>query len=90
MLCDGAEGAVRSLQDPTPGRIESTVHQVLMERLKDGQFDDCDITLKELHRVEESLVKSMCRFYHGRVAYPKAPRRQPEVEPEPASSAAPS
>ena len=42
-----------------------------MERLNDGQFGECDITLKELQTVEDSLVKSLCTFYHGRVAYPK-------------------
>lgn len=71
MLCDGVEGAVRALPEPTPGRIENIVHSVLVARLNDGQFDDCEITLRELHRVEQSLVKSLCRFYHGRVAYPK-------------------
>jgi putative nucleotidyltransferase with HDIG domain len=71
MLCDGVEGAVRALPDPTAGRIEAIVNQVLQARLKDGQFDECDITLRELHRVEESVVKSLCTFYHGRVAYPK-------------------
>ncbi len=71
MLCDGVEGAVRALPEPTPGRIEGIVSQVLQARLKDGQFNNCDITLRELHLVEESLVKSLSRFYHGRVAYPK-------------------
>ncbi len=71
MLCDGVEGAVRALHEPTAGRIETVVHNILMDRLNDGQFDDCDITLKELHLIEESLVKSLCRFYHGRVTYPK-------------------
>ncbi len=71
MLSDGSEGAVRALQDPTPGRIEATVHNIAMQRLLDGQLDDCDITLKELARVEESLVKSLCAIYHGRIAYPK-------------------
>lgn len=71
MLCDGVEGAVRALSEPTAGRIESIVSQVLQARLKDGQFDECDITLRELHLVEQSLSKSLCRFYHGRVAYPK-------------------
>jgi hypothetical protein len=71
MICDGVEGAVRALPDPTAGRIEAVVHQVLQARLKDGQFDDCDITLRELHKVEESIVKSLCTFYHGRVTYPK-------------------
>ncbi|MCH8052923.1 MAG: HDIG domain-containing protein [Planctomycetes bacterium] len=83
MLCDGVEGAVRALPEPTAGRIENVVHTVLMERLNDGQFDDCDITLKELHRVEESLVKSLCRFYHGRVAYPKPPEPSKPTDPVP-------
>lgn len=72
MLCDGVEGAVRSLPEPTAGRIESRVHQIVMDRLNDGQFDDCDITLREIKKVEDSLVKSLCGIYHGRVAYPKA------------------
>ncbi|MCH8968472.1 MAG: HDIG domain-containing protein [Planctomycetes bacterium] len=83
MLCDGVEGAVRALPEPTAGRIETVVHTVLMERLNDGQFDDCDITLKELHRVEESLVKSLCRFYHARVAYPKPPEPSKPTDPVP-------
>jgi putative nucleotidyltransferase with HDIG domain len=72
MLCDGCEGAVRALMEPTPGRIESTVHQVMMDRLTDGQFDECDITLRELHLIEQSLVKSLGAIHHGRIKYPKA------------------
>ncbi len=80
MLCDGVEGAVRALAEPTPGRIEGIVSQVLQARLKDGQFNECDITLRELHLVEESLVKSLCRFYHGRVAYPKGDGSKDEAK----------
>ncbi len=91
MLCDGVEGAVRALHEPTAGRIEGIVHQVLQARLKDGQFDECDITLRELHKVEESVVKSLCTFYHGRVAYPKdssASRSERRLEePPPGGSA---
>lgn len=72
MLCDSVEGAVRALQDPTPGRIESKVHEIVIGRLMDGQFDDCDITLKELARIEQSLVKSLRAIHHGRIAYPKS------------------
>lgn len=75
MLCDSVEGAVRALQDPTPGRIESVVHEIVMERLMDGQLDDCDITLRDLSRIEQSLVKSLCAIHHGRIAYPKAPEK---------------
>ncbi|MEK6676780.1 MAG: HDIG domain-containing metalloprotein [Planctomycetota bacterium] len=72
MMCDGVEGAVRSLPEPSVGRMETVVHQIIMDRLHDGQFDDCDITLREIRKVEESLVKSLCGMYHGRLAYPKA------------------
>jgi len=42
-----------------------------MNRLLDGQFDECGLTLQELHAVEESLVKSLTAVYHGRVRYPE-------------------
>ena len=71
MLADGAEGAVRALAEPTVGRIESTVHQIVNARLNDGQFDDCEITLREIRQVEDALVKALSRHHHGRVAYPK-------------------
>ncbi|UCD30445.1 MAG: HDIG domain-containing protein, partial [Planctomycetota bacterium] len=71
MLCDTCEGAVRALTEPTPGRVESTVHNMVMDRLNDGQFDDCDITLRELKIVEQSMVKSLCAIHHGRIKYPK-------------------
>jgi|CXWL01.1.fsa_nt_gi putative nucleotidyltransferase with HDIG domain len=72
MLCDAVEGAVRALHETTVGRIESTVHQIIVDRLNDGQFDDCAITMRDIRLVEDSLVKSLCGIHHGRVAYPKA------------------
>lgn len=75
MLCDGVEGAVRALEEPSVGRIESTVHSIITDRLNDGQFDDCDITLREIRLVEESLVKSLCGIYHGRVSYQRPTAR---------------
>jgi len=80
MLCDTCEGAVRALSEPTPGRIESTVHNMVMDRLNDGQFDDCDITLRELKIVEQSMVKSLCAIHHSRIKYPKA---EEETTPKP-------
>lgn len=78
MMCDGVESAVRALAEPTVGRIEQVVHAIVTDRLNDGQFDDCDITLKEIRQVRDSLVKSLCSIYHGRVTYPKAPKSQDE------------
>ena len=72
MLCDAVEGAVRALNEPTVGRIEATVHQIIVDRLNDGQFDDCAITMRDIRLVEDSLAKSLCGIHHGRVAYPKS------------------
>jgi cyclic-di-AMP phosphodiesterase PgpH len=70
MIADAVEGATRSLHDPAPSRIENLVHEIALKRLLDGQFDECGITLKELHLVQESIVKSLIAMYHGRVKYP--------------------
>jgi putative nucleotidyltransferase with HDIG domain len=70
MLADAAESASRALVEPSPSRLEDLVHEIAMSRLLDGQFDDCGLTLRELHDVEESLVKSLTAVYHGRVRYP--------------------
>ncbi len=83
MLADTAEGAVRSLPEITPTRIESTVHNMAMKRLQDGQFDECDLSLRELSLIEASMVKTIAAHYHGRIAYPKPPYETEEKEDAP-------
>jgi len=73
MLADTVESAVRSMTELTPMRIEVIVHNMAMKRLQDGQFDECDLTLRELSNIEASISKSLAAHYHGRVAYPKSP-----------------
>jgi len=73
MLADAVEGAVRSLPDVTPAKVEMVVHNIAMRRLQDGQFDECDLTLRELSQIEDSMSKSLAAHYHGRIAYPTAP-----------------
>lgn len=70
MLCDAIESASRALAEPTPARIESLVGAISGMRLTDGQFDDCDITLREIHVIEQSIIKSLNSIYHARIAYP--------------------
>jgi len=71
MLADAAESACRSLADHTPAKVETLVHSLAMKRLQDGQFDECDLTLRELSRIEAGLSKSLAAHHHGRIAYPK-------------------
>jgi putative nucleotidyltransferase with HDIG domain len=70
MLADAVESASRVLKEPTPSRIENLVEEITMKRLLDGQFDESGLTLEEVRKVGESLVKSLTAVYHGRVKYP--------------------
>lgn len=72
MMSDGVEGAVRAMTEPTPNRIEDTVDRIIQKRLVDGQFDECDLTFRELATIRDSLVKSLISIYHGRIKYPSA------------------
>jgi putative nucleotidyltransferase with HDIG domain len=70
MLADAVESASRVLVEPTPARIENLVEDISRKRLLDGQFDECGLTLEEVSRIGDSLVKSLTAVYHGRVKYP--------------------
>jgi putative nucleotidyltransferase with HDIG domain len=70
MVCDCVESAARTMSEPTASRIESLVHDLTLKRLHDGQFDDADLTLRELALIEQALCKAMVGIYHGRIAYP--------------------
>lgn len=72
MLADAVESATRAMKDWTPARIETLVHDLAMKRLLDGQFDECDLTIRELELVERAMVKTLLGIYHGRIAYPPA------------------
>ena len=73
MLADAVEGAARALPEVTPTKIEALVHNMAMKRLQDGQFDECDISLRELSQIESSISKTLAAHYHGRIAYPNSP-----------------
>ncbi|MHC4531432.1 MAG: HDIG domain-containing metalloprotein, partial [Planctomycetota bacterium] len=70
MLADSTEGAVRSLPEITPPKIEAVVHNIAMKRLQDGQFDECELSLRELSQIETAIAKTLAAHYHGRIAYP--------------------
>lgn len=82
MLCDAVESATRAMPEPTPARISALVHSMAARRLADGQFDECALTMRDLSRIEEAVVKSLCSLYHARIAYPRA--EEPEQEQRPA------
>ncbi|MBI3823838.1 MAG: HDIG domain-containing protein [Planctomycetes bacterium] len=72
MLADAVESTSRSLANPTPGSLRKLVHDLLMKRLLDGQFEESGLTLTELHVIEEQLCKSLIALFHARIKYPDA------------------
>lgn len=71
MLADGVEAAVRSINDPTKGKIEEMVNKIIKARLDEGQLDDCDLTLKEIGLIRDAFLKVLISIYHQRIEYPE-------------------
>ncbi|MCP3905689.1 MAG: HDIG domain-containing protein [Planctomycetes bacterium] len=80
MLSDAVESATRAMSEPNPGRIESLVRELSRKRLLDGQFNDCDLTFRQLGLIEDAIIARVCAIHHGRIAYPTS--RAEEVAAE--------
>ncbi|CAN5345805.1 HDIG domain-containing protein [soil metagenome] len=70
MIADSCEAAARSLSEPTPENIRFIVTKIIDAILQDDQLDECDLTLRELTVIRESMIKSLVAIYHSRVDYP--------------------
>ncbi|MEA2610320.1 MAG: cyclic-di-AMP phosphodiesterase PgpH [Chloroflexota bacterium] len=71
MLADGVEASVRSLASRDEAAIRAMVSRIIEERIADGQFDECDLTLRDLERIREAFVGQLLGMYHTRIAYPQ-------------------
>jgi cyclic-di-AMP phosphodiesterase PgpH len=71
MLGDGVEASVRSLSSRDEPAIRAMVTRIIEERTADGQFDECDLTLRDLELIREALVAQLLGMYHSRIAYPQ-------------------
>ncbi len=72
MLADSVEAAIRSLQKPTPGRLEGLTRKVIKEKLHDGQLEECDLTFKDLNKIAVAFVRVLGGIFHSRIEYPEA------------------
>ena len=71
MLADSVEASVRSLSSRDEGAIRAMVTRIIEERIADDQFDECDLTLRDIELIREAFVKQLLGMYHQRVAYPQ-------------------
>ena len=78
MLADGCEAAVRSIAKPNMSRIENTVRRVINERLRDGQLNECDLTLRDLNMIGDVFIRVLCSTCHSRIEYPAEAIRELE------------
>jgi putative nucleotidyltransferase with HDIG domain len=70
MIADSCEAAARSLSEPTPENIRFIVTKIVDAIISDDQLDECDLTLRELTQIRESMIKSLDSIYHARIDYP--------------------
>ncbi len=72
MLADSVEAAIRSLQKPTPGRLEGLTRKIIKDKLHDGQLEECDLTFKDLDKIASAFVRVLGGIFHSRIEYPEA------------------
>jgi putative nucleotidyltransferase with HDIG domain len=70
MLADGVEASSRTLSDSTPTRVRQHVRNIIQARAQEGQLDECELTMSDLHRIEDAFVRVLTAIHHGRVKYP--------------------
>ena len=71
MLADCVEAASRTLSNPTPDRIQGMVQKIINNIFIDGQLDECELTLKNLHEIAKSFNRILAGIYHHRIDYPE-------------------
>ncbi|MBH5318129.1 HDIG domain-containing protein [Paenibacillus sp. GSMTC-2017] len=70
-IADCVEAAVRSLRNPTVEQVEAMINKIIKSRLDDNQYNECDLTLKELDKIAQSLKESIIGIFHSRIEYPE-------------------
>ncbi|MBN1227705.1 MAG: HDIG domain-containing protein, partial [Deltaproteobacteria bacterium] len=72
LLADSVEAASKTLVDPTPARIQGMVQKIINNIFSDGQLDECELTLKDLHYIAKSFTKTLSGIFHSRIEYPES------------------
>ncbi len=87
MLADSVEAASRSLDKPTPKRLEGLVDAIFRARTEDGQLDGCALTFADLNHIKETFLSILGGIYHFRVKYPDQDKATgEESSPQPPAS----
>jgi len=81
LLADQVEAASKTLTEPTPARIQGLVQKIINNVFADGQLDECELTLKDLHHIAKSFNKILGGIFHQRILYPQpADKKKPHED----------
>jgi hypothetical protein len=83
MLADAVEAASRTLADPTPARVQGMVQKIINNIFIDGQLDECELTLKDIHNIAKSFNLVLGGIFHYRVDYPEPVSKERSSEKGP-------
>ncbi len=75
-LADAVESASRSLEKPNPTKIRALVDDIVLGRIKDGQLDDCGLTLNDVKVIRAVFSKTLRSMLHTRIAYPEEKKKK--------------
>ncbi|KMK76654.1 membrane protein [Alkalihalobacillus pseudalcaliphilus] len=81
-IADSVEAAVRSISKPTPDKIVNLVRKIIKDKLEDGQFDESDLTLRELDQVAISICETLKGTFHQRIEYPDDEKKKGDKKNE--------
>jgi putative nucleotidyltransferase with HDIG domain len=70
LLADAVEAAARTLETPSPAKIQAMIDKIFNNALEDGQLDDCELTFSELDKVASAFLWVLTNMYHHRIDYP--------------------
>ncbi len=79
LLADSVEASSRTLEDPTPSSIRNLVKKIINNKFIDGQLDECDLTLLDMHNIADSFVRVLMAVFHTRLSYPEENKSTPDI-----------
>ncbi len=83
MLSDGVEATMRAEHPATSEGIRAIIDRIVDDRLRDGQLDECDLTLRDIQETKDAFYDVLQGLYHPRVKYPEPPHAESGKKSEP-------
>jgi cyclic-di-AMP phosphodiesterase PgpH len=70
MIVDSVEATFRSMEAPSQEQIERMILLNIVKRIADGQFDECNVSTRDIAKIVETLTHSIEATFHSRITYP--------------------